>query len=203
MSEKKFTIQEILSLGYVYLLILGVLTDTIYYSFFDINIIEHSDILDILLSPINILTDHWIIPVAIILFCVLFYFFQAKIAPKLYEKRKRNEAFRQKHNIEKLDIIYNGKPKLKHLTPIFALIIFSMFIGFRAGGGGKIQHRMKNNDLTHSTIIEFQNGEKINSYIIGRTSTYLFYVVQDDNKLTIAPIAQNIRTITKSKKVNK
>ena len=40
LKNKDLSIQELLSLGYIYLLVLGIISDTIYYGFLDINIFD-------------------------------------------------------------------------------------------------------------------------------------------------------------------
>ena len=41
-DESKYGIQDYLSIGYVFLLVLGVLHETIYYKFLGVNILEYS-----------------------------------------------------------------------------------------------------------------------------------------------------------------
>ncbi len=49
------SIQDYLSLGYLYLVVVGILFDAIFYGILGINIIHYSSILDVLLSPIAFL----------------------------------------------------------------------------------------------------------------------------------------------------
>ncbi len=199
MNLNKLSIQEFLSLAYVYLLILGVISDTIFYSFFGLHVIAHSDVLDILLSPISILTENLIIPIFIIIGCVFMYFIRVKISPKMHEKNKKKESYRLKKNFEKLEHQYSKKPTITEFVPLFALVVFSMFVGLRIGHGFKLKDRMINKDFSYLDTITFQNNEKVNTTIIGQNSLYVFYVEEGDDKLSIAPITQSIRLITKRK----
>ena len=196
MNLNKLSIQELLSLGYIYLLVLGVFTDTIYYSFFGLHIIAHSDVLDILLSPIAILTENLIIPIFIILGCLLTYFIRIKVSPKLHAKKRLKESYRKNRDIEKLDELYSKKPAFTELVPTFALVIFCSFIGLRVGSGGKLKQRMVEKTFSYKTVITFQNSEQVNTAIIGQNSLYVFYVEEGEDKLTIAPISQNIKLIS-------
>ena len=110
MNLNKLNIQEILSLGYVYLLVLGVISDVIFYSFFDLKIVAYSSILDILLAPIGILTESWIIPAFTYSFCCSDLFFPGKNESKKHAKNKLKESYRKKHDIKKLDLLYSKKP---------------------------------------------------------------------------------------------
>lgn len=200
MNLNKLSIQEILSLGYIYLLLLGVITETIFYSFFDLHIIAHSDILDILLTPVSILTDNFVIPIFTIVGCVILYLIRLKITPKLHKKNRVKESYQKKHNIEKLDKILSRKPTFTEMVPVYALVIFSMFIGIKIGGGFKLSQRMKDKDLNYLDVINFQNNDVINATIIGQNSSYFFYVKEGETTLTTAPITQNIKKITKREK---
>jgi hypothetical protein len=200
MNHNKLNIQEFLSLGYIYLLILGVIADTIYYSFFDLHIIAHSDVLDILLSPISILTENLIIPVFTVLACLFLYFIRVKVSPKLHAKNSLKESYRKKRNFKKFDELYSKKPTATELVPLFALVIFCFFVGIRIGSGVKYKQQMKNKSFSYLHTITFQSLEKVNAAIIGQNSLYIFYVKEGDDKLSIAPIIQNVKHITKLEK---
>ena len=50
-------IQGFLSIGYVYLIVMGILNETLYYNQIGIDILNYSNILDVLISPISKLTS--------------------------------------------------------------------------------------------------------------------------------------------------
>jgi len=49
------SIQDYLSLGYIYLLLLGICRELIFYGMMDINIFSYSSVLDVMLSPLIVL----------------------------------------------------------------------------------------------------------------------------------------------------
>lgn len=49
---------ELLTLDYAYLLILGVANQSLFYGLLGANFLAWSDVLDVLISPIALLTDH-------------------------------------------------------------------------------------------------------------------------------------------------
>jgi hypothetical protein len=53
--SKEFSIQDYITIGYLYLVLIGVINIAIYYSSFNINIFDYIAISDILLAPINML----------------------------------------------------------------------------------------------------------------------------------------------------
>ena len=65
-------VQNLLPLGYLFLVILGIVKESIFYYQIGINIIKYSSIMDILISPIAAITSH---PVFFIVIIVLFIFF--------------------------------------------------------------------------------------------------------------------------------
>jgi len=52
-KNNNIAIQDYLSIGYVFMLILGIFHETIYYKFLGVNILEYSSVLDVLISPIS------------------------------------------------------------------------------------------------------------------------------------------------------
>ncbi|NJK83951.1 MAG: hypothetical protein HC912_09240 [Saprospiraceae bacterium] len=80
------TVQDYLSIGYLYLLILGILSDSIYYGMLGINILSYSTILDVLLSPIVKLTDNILLAAAIMVptsFYLLLFYLQKQSTEKM------------------------------------------------------------------------------------------------------------------------
>jgi hypothetical protein len=71
---KNLGFQEYLSIGYLYLLILGVVSESIFYRMLGINILHFASLSDILTAPLTLLVSHWMIPVTIVgMILVLFY----------------------------------------------------------------------------------------------------------------------------------
>ena len=50
-------IQGIVTLGYIYLILMGILNESLYYNQLGVNILNYSDVLDILISPIAKMTS--------------------------------------------------------------------------------------------------------------------------------------------------
>jgi hypothetical protein len=50
-------VQRILTLAYFYLILMGILNESLYYNQLDITILNHSDVLDILISTIAKMTS--------------------------------------------------------------------------------------------------------------------------------------------------
>lgn len=83
-TQSSLTIQDYLSIGYVFLLVLGVFHETIYYKYLDVNILEYSSILDVLISPIA-LTFGNLFLLLMVLFVNLVGYGYFKLIPKYYK----------------------------------------------------------------------------------------------------------------------
>jgi len=78
-------IQGFLSVGYIYLIVMGILNETLYYSQIGIDILNYSSILDVLISPISRLTSS-ISRLLIFIIIVFFTFKLPKILPNNKDK---------------------------------------------------------------------------------------------------------------------
>lgn len=93
MKVKKLSIQEYLSLGYIYLVVLGIISDVIYYKFFGIDILNYSTILDVLITPINIMAHDLKVPVLFIITIGLGYYLIVVVSPRFHFKyREKNST---------------------------------------------------------------------------------------------------------------
>lgn len=182
MTEKRtISIQEYLSLGYIYLLILGIVTDAIYYSLFDINILNYSSILDVLLSPVSLLTSNLLMPAVFAVIVGFAYLYFKYVIPKLEKKKglKKKPA---------------GK---EQFIPFLAIILLSMFLGIGLGMGGKRKQKLENGKLRMDHVIHFQNDKEVKAKVIGQNSSFIFYVPEGTKEVLIAPILSNISWIKK------
>ena len=126
LDSGKHGIQEYLSIGYLYLLVLGVIGDSIYYSFFDINIIRYSTVLDVLLSPIANLSDGWMQPVGILLMILMSIWF-TNFMPKFHKKNREKNWYKKMEDVEKLDKRY-AKPQSIDNVLLFAAFVILSFM---------------------------------------------------------------------------
>jgi len=179
------SLQEYLSLGYIYLVILGIISDVLYYNFLDIEILRYATILDILISPINTLMSDLKILGLFTLFIGGMYAIVFIISPKL--KKDKPESKPQNKN----DLTQKKAGSLVFL----AIMIFSMFLGFGLGRGAKTRSQIKNGELKPSHTLLFKNGEQQVVRSLGTNSNYVFYVPEDTRDIVIAPISDNISQI--------
>jgi len=194
------SLQDYLSLGYLYLLVLGIVKDAIFYGFLGVNIINYSNIQDVLLSPIVFLTGDTkqtlIFWVGIILFCVIFRI--VSLGMKRYHiKNKDKDWYKAQKNYEKLNNYYSKENSASWLSmlPLVGLFLFSAFIGAGIGRGMKQSKKLKTGTLENTRQITFENKETLKVNLIGHNSEYLFYAAEKDTVVTIVPIRGNIKKI--------
>ncbi|MDI9863877.1 hypothetical protein QM480_06055 [Flectobacillus sp. DC10W] len=170
---KNLGFQEYLSIGYLYLLILGVVSESIFYKMLGINILYFASLSDILTAPLTLLMSHWLIPVTIVGLILL-----------LIMANKLSEKYNAKHNKEQA---------INTLIVGVAFLFFGFFIGIELGRGTKQKSLIAEGKTEPTYQITFDDGQIQKVTIIGQNSTYLFYVPEKGKKLIIALIDGNVK----------
>ncbi len=203
MEKEKFTkegltqrsLQDYLSLGYLYLLVLGIFKDAIYYGYLGVNIINYANIQDILLSPIIHLTSD-IKQFLVIFIGIPLVAYIVQYAAKKYHFKNKNKAwYKAKKNYEKWDKTYDGEDSYSYLITLTLLCLFGGFIGFGLGKGQKTSEKLKEGTLEMNHQITFVDKETLEVNLMGHNSEYLFYAAEKDTTVTIMPIQGNIKKI--------
>ena len=184
-QESNTSLQDYLSLGYLYLLILGILHEMIFYGFLDINILSYSSVIDILLSPLAFLGGNPKLVGYLIVFWFVLYF----LLPYL---NKWNKAYALKKGSEQVE--FTG---LTGLLFLYAVMLFGFFIGAAIGAGPQTNNQIKNGDFKLTHQLTFSDNSKTLVRKIGNNSQYIFYVEKNTTKILISPIAGNIKKIEK------
>lgn len=199
MDVNKLSIQEFLSLGYIFLLLLGISYQTIYFSFFDINYLKYSSILDVLLSPLQVMTENIII-LGTFLFIILFAVLYVKtFGRKLYQWQRRQGWYKKFFNVERWDKMWAKENSNSFAILYTGILILIIFIEFGFIFGSRMSSLMESGKLEIRHEIVFVDTEEKSVRILNQNSLYLFYVVENENKLTISPIDGNIKKISKLK----
>ncbi len=191
-----WSVQDMLSLGYLYLLLVGIAADSIFYSFLKINILSYSDVVDILLSPVIQIIEA---PILLVIFIGLPALMQILILSLRWQhiKKREKSEYREKHDIEKLDRQLARKNVNTGWIVYAGLAIFAGFIGFGFGGGDKLNQRIENGEVKMNRSVYFTDGSKENVYLIGHNGEYLFYVKEGEKSARVVPIEANVKAITK------
>lgn len=190
------SIQDYLSLGYLYLLLLGITTDSIYFGFIGINILEYSTIVDVILSPVIYLTKSLTFPLVIFLTPILgigLMHLRNRQAQK-----KAAAAFPKKEEATELE---NAKAGSQRVLLVFvAVTIFSAYFGYGLGGGQAMKERIQSGSFKLNHQLTFNDGEELDIYLIDHNSLYVFYVTENSKSVTVSPVEGNIKKIEKLEK---
>lgn len=183
--------QGFLSLGYIYLIAMGLISETMYFNNLGINILNYSGILDVLLAPISKITSTI---VSLMVFMTLFFIIleTPKLIAKYRDKKWVKKLFKVDEKLSDSEIIYNTR---KGFTFFLAMGLFGLFVGSGWGGGAKIAKKIKTNDFDYKDKIEFISGDIQNAEILKANNAYVFYAAKDNGKVQITPIAGIVKRI--------
>lgn len=184
-NTNSYPLSDLLPLGYLYLLVLGIVSDSIYYSFLGINIISYSTILDVLLSPVSQIADNYKIFIFIIVLPAFAYFYTGLL---------RKWAAKKAAKSDKPVFILAISP-IQIWLYFTAFVIFSAYIGLGLGKGAKIKERLESGKLSSTNVLTFQDGKSLEVRIVGNNSSYIFYVAKNSKSVTVVPIQDNITKI--------
>ena len=157
----------------------------------------HTTVLDVLLSPLALLTQDIMIPAVVLTMGGLFYYWVFVFVPK-YHKKNRDKKWHQKlSNVEKLDKKYAKPQSTGRILTMLATVVLALYLGLDMGRGWKIAKQIENGEVKSNHKIIFRDGQMINARIVGQNSLYLFYVIDNEKRVTITPIEENIKQIKK------
>ena len=182
---KNLTIQDYITLGYLYLVLLGVINIVIYYSAFNINIFDYIAITDILLAPINMLFLDYLNTVKIIL-VIGFFCYLLKFLFIIINRLIKNASIK----FNKLLSTVTYQPLI-----IFVTLFSYIFLDLSIGMAERVSLQIKSKAHKPETTITFTDNTQKNVSVIATTSVYLFYVEKGEDVVIVAPISGNVKSI--------
>jgi hypothetical protein len=186
-------LQMVLSLSYLYLMVIGLIDDVIFFRFLGVNIFYYASLSDIIMAPLNTIfgTPFITITVLIIMVCAALYV--TKLYPFLHSKG-RTKVWYQKL-VKDMDKADESMAKFKNLRSLwtFLPICFAFLIlGLRVGSGSAISESIEQGDFSVIHSLTFSNNKTKKVKLIAQNSTYIFFVVEGEKVLSIVPINGNI-----------
>lgn len=199
-------LQNLLPLGYLFLILLGITKETIFYYQIGINIIKYSSIMDILISPIAAVTSHPVFFITISVFFVLFYYLP-QILLKNQHKKWLHKMFGMDNTSSSFTELSENEKKEYYTTNSISFLSFfllCLFLGYGLADGKSISEKIKNNQLHYDSSLSFNDDKTEKTYIIGSNSIYFFYLTEGNQHIKIAPVSsiKNIELI-KNRMLNK
>lgn len=194
-GEKNIDIQEVFYIGYFYLLLIGLISDAIFYRIFGIFYLDYSTILDALISPISLLTNNWKLTLILaLMFWIMFMYFNFWM-PKLYKKLRGKKWYQKLYNIEKSDERIAKIQNKKNTIPVLMIVFFILFISMKTGMAIGMKFKYDTNGVNANTTLIFKDNSVLKVRKIGQNSAYLFYIIPGEKTITATPIAENIKQI--------
>ena len=174
-------LQNILAFGYLALIIIGMIYEAIYYSYFAINIFEYSEVLDFLLAPFRRPLTIIYLLIAITAMVVGF------ILDKWFQKMPKLYRF--------LHFGMANKSWFPTYRRWSLVITFILLVVIYAGLVGKISYEKILDDKKPDLEIQFsETDHKFTGKSIGKNGSYLF-LLDMDHQVYIIPIDNDIRLI--------
>jgi len=181
-------LQSFLPFGYLFLVILGILKESVFYYQFGINILRYSSLMDILISPIADLTSHPIVLAGLCAILLFLYFIIYFLPTKNHNKQwvKKIMSSRGLSN----DLSANEvKTKFENFFLLtLAICLFSFFLGLGFGNGIKISRNIQNGNLRYNCNLTYNSNETKEIHLIGSNSVNIFYVEKANKNIRISPV---------------
>jgi len=181
-------VEHLLPLGYLYLVVLGILKETVFLYQLDINILKYSSIMDVLISPIATMTSNAAVFAIIILIIALSYYL-----PSVLYKHGHKKWFIKNFDLKKTKgEVPDAEIKEYYLfiaVRTFASFLLSVYIGFGVAEGYMTSQKIKNNKLEYDYKLNYNTGESETIFLIESNSLYYFYVAKGEKSIKIAPIS--------------
>ncbi len=176
--------QAVLSFGYLYIVILGILKEAFYYSQLGVDYFSYSAIADILISPISDITASITTISVFSIFVLLTFFLPVKLI-----KSKDKSWFKKAFKIDGSQEIENVQKQLSQfMIMLFCLGLMGFFVGRGIGAGAKISKQIKTATVEFEDKIVLMNGKTEVVHLIGKNSSFLFYLPKGKEEIEITPI---------------
>lgn len=194
-DKDKLGLQDYFYIGYLYLIILGILSDAIFYGILGVSYLNYTTILDALMSPLSLLTNNWLLSLFLSVMCWLMYLYFTKWMFTLYNYLRSKKWYRKISNIEKWDKKYEEMKKKKNLVQSLMFIFFLLFVSMRTGMGIGKNQRFKTKEITPNYTLVFKDNTRLDVLKVGQNSAYFFYFIPGEKVMTVTPIADNVKQI--------
>ncbi|MFY9242151.1 MAG: hypothetical protein WAO74_03905 [Polaribacter sp.] len=194
-EKSKLGLQDYFYIGYLYLIILGIVSDAIFYGIFGVSYLNYTTILDALISPISLLTNNWKISLFLGFMFWIMYLYFTKWMFKFYAYLRTKKWYKKLYDIEKWDKKYEELGKKKNIFPGMMFIFFLLFVSMRTGMGIGMKYKFANKEIIPNHTLIFKDNSRLDVHKIGQNSAYFFYFIPGEKVITATPIADNLKQI--------
>ncbi|MBV6879296.1 hypothetical protein NG800_003725 [Epilithonimonas ginsengisoli] len=181
-------LQTLLPLGYLYLIILGILRDGVFFYMLGINFIKFSSITDVLMSPIADLTRYPILLIAVVAINYALFLYNRFHVRSSHKNWVRSSIVYKKFWIKNGNATeqdFKNHIKNQFLNSLLVMIA-SFFLGGGIGFGITARDRIENNNMTFNHKITYDPGKSAEAYMIDSNSVYYFFVEKGQKNISIS-----------------
>lgn len=179
-------LQKFIPFAYLYLVVMGILKETVFYYFLNINILKYSSIMDILISPISDITSNPRIIFAVFLMILIGY-----VVIKILSKYRSKSWAKKFLGLKESEELSDDEMQIKLgsvLVAISATALLSFFLGTGFSGGKKLAENIENKNLKFEHKLTLNSGESTVIHLINVNSVNYFYIEQNSSNIKISPV---------------
>lgn len=173
-EEDKLGLQDYFYIAYLYLIILGIVSNAIFYGIFGVSYLNYTTILDALISPISLLTNNWKLFIFLVLMFWLMHLYFTKWMFKFYAYLRVKEWYQKIYYIEKWDKRYEKLKNKKNVLPGMMFIFFLLFVFMRTGMGLGLKGKYSNEEIIPNYTLVFKDNIRLDVRKVGLNSAYFF-----------------------------
>lgn len=170
--------------GYLALLAIGIVKEILKYNILDINILPYYNVTDIVLSPLDILRQYWII----VLTPVLLLFVVDAIhgtAKQMQERGKKKKWIDWWAKIE-MNWGFWGV--------FYASFVLGIAFQTARNEAYDLQEKLTTGTLEMTHQLTFQDQEQLKVAIVGQSSAFIFYVKEGQQQISISPMTGIVKS---------
>ncbi|WP_405606110.1 hypothetical protein [Polaribacter sp. Asnod1-A03] len=194
-DKEKLGLQDYFYIGYLYLIILGIVSDAIYYGIFGVSYLNYTTILDALISPISLLTNNWFISLFLSIMFWLMYMYFNNWMFKFYKYLRVKNWYKKVYNLEKMDKKYARLEKKDNIIPGMMFTFFLLFISMRTGMALGTKSKYDTKEIIPNYTLVFKDNTRLDVRKVGQNSAYFFYFIPGEKVITATPISDNLKQI--------
>ncbi len=185
---------QFLPLAYLFLIVLGILKESLFYFQVGINIMNYSSIVDVIMSPISELTSS----INILLGCIISSFFPFLFVNilKKYSHKKWTYYFTNEKDMNQYSDEVKKEKYLMLTIGILAAGYIGYFVGFGVINGQKIAEKIANNSIQYEDLLHLNSGVPKKCHILGSNSQY-FFIINTSKTTEIVPLGSISSIINK------
>ncbi len=180
-------LERYLPFGYAFLVIMGIIKESVKFYQLGINILDFSSITDILMSPIATLTMHPLIFCVVMITMTFGYYYPIFIQKHLHKKWVQKSI--NLKNMENMSSAEVNDFLSKKSVQLATTLVLSMFLGLGFGQGMITKEQILNDEFKYRNTLTYSSGENEEIALIHSNSQYYFYLPKGSKKIQITPIS--------------